>query len=67
MPTLSLTVLPAKALKGGNNKVRIAVAHNSQSRYIVTDNIEVVLQLRLTKDKRNQVLYLVFGDNDIEI
>ena len=37
MPTLSLTVLPAKALKGGRNKVRIAVAHNSQTRYIVTD------------------------------
>ena len=37
MPTLSLTVLPAKALKGGKNKVRIAVAHNSQTRYIVTD------------------------------
>lgn len=37
MPTLSLTVLPAKALKGGHNKVRIAVAHNSQTRYIVTD------------------------------
>ena len=39
MPTLSLTVLPAKALKGGKNKVRIAVAHNSQTRYIVTDII----------------------------
>lgn len=31
------------------------------------DNVEVVLQMRLTKDKRNQVLNLVFGDNDIEI
>lgn len=39
MPTLSLTVLPAKALKDGRNKVRIAVAHNSQTRYIVTDII----------------------------
>lgn len=37
MPTLSLTVLQAKALKNGRNKVRIAVAHNSQTRYIVTD------------------------------
>lgn len=37
MPTLSLTVLPAKTLKDGKNKVRIAVAHNSQTRYIVTD------------------------------
>ncbi len=37
MPTLSLTVLPAKALKDGRNKVRIAIAHNSQTRYIVTD------------------------------
>ena len=30
-------MLPAKALKDGRNKVRIAVAHNSQTRYIVTD------------------------------
>ena len=37
MPNVSLTVLPAKALKDGRNKVRIAVAHNSQTRYIVTD------------------------------
>jgi len=33
----------------------------------VEDSVEVVLQMRLTKDKRNQVLSLVFGDNDIEI
>lgn len=39
MPTLSLTILPAKALKDGRNKVRIAVAHNGQTRYIVTDVI----------------------------
>lgn len=37
MATLSLTILPAKALKGGKHKVRIAVAHNSTTRYIVTD------------------------------
>ena len=37
MATLSLTVIPGKALKGGKNKVRIAIAHNSQTRYIVTD------------------------------
>lgn len=30
-------MLPAKALKDGRNKVRIAVAHNCQTRYIVTD------------------------------
>ena len=28
---------------------------------------EVVVQLRLKKEKRDQVLRLVFGDNDIEI
>ena len=37
MATLSLTVVPAKALKDGRHKVRIAVAHNSSTRYIVTD------------------------------
>lgn len=30
-------MLPAKALKDGRNKVRIAVAHNCTTRYIVTD------------------------------
>ncbi len=39
MATLSLTILPAKALKEGKHKVRIAVAHNSTTRYIVTDVI----------------------------
>ena len=37
MATLSLTVLPAKALKDGKHKVRIALAHNSTTRYILTD------------------------------
>lgn len=37
MATLSLTILPAKALKDGKHKVRIAVAHNGKTRYILTD------------------------------
>ena len=39
MATLSLTVVPGKALKDGRHKVRISVAHNSQTRYILTDVI----------------------------
>lgn len=39
MATLSLTVVPGKALKDGKHKVRIALAHNSQTRYILTDVI----------------------------
>lgn len=39
MATLSLTVVPGKALKDGKHKVRISVAHNSQTRYILTDVI----------------------------
>ena len=39
MASLSLTVVPGKALKDGRHKVRISVAHNSQTRYIVTDVI----------------------------
>lgn len=31
------------------------------------DNVEVVLQMRLKKDKKNQVLSLVFGENNLEI
>lgn len=37
MATLSLTVVKGKALKDGKNRVRISVAHNSQTRYIPTD------------------------------
>ncbi len=31
------------------------------------DPVEAVLQIKLTKDKKDQVLKLVFGDNNIEI
>lgn len=48
MATLSLTVVPGKALKDGNHKVRIAVAHRSQTRYIVTDVV-----LNSTKEWKN--------------
>lgn len=32
-----------------------------------TDPIEAILQIRLRKDKKDQVLRLIFGDNNIEI
>lgn len=48
MATLSLIVVPGKALKDGKHKVRIAVAHNSQTRYILTDVI-----LNSTKEWKN--------------
>ena len=48
MATLSLTVVPGKALKDGKHKVRIAVAHNSQTRYILTDVI-----INSTKEWKN--------------
>ena len=31
------------------------------------DSVEAVLQIKLKKDKKDQVLRLVFGDNNIEI
>jgi len=31
------------------------------------EQVEAVLQIKLRKDKKDQVLKLVFGDNDIEI
>ena len=37
MANLSAVIVPAKVLKGGKHKVRIAVSHNSKTRYIVTD------------------------------
>ena len=48
MATLSLTVVPGKALKDGRHKVRIAVAHNSQTRYIITDVV-----INSTKEWKN--------------
>ena len=39
MALLSLVVVPAKVKKGGKHNIRIAVAHNGQTRYIVTDVI----------------------------
>ncbi|MBD5183389.1 MAG: site-specific integrase [Bacteroidales bacterium] len=39
MASISAVIVPAKALKGGRHKIRIAVAHNSETRYIVTDII----------------------------
>ena len=41
-------------------------------RYVSEDNIpsdspEVSLQIKLKNDKRDQVMRLIFGDNDIEI
>lgn len=32
-----------------------------------TEPVEAILQIRLKKDKKDQVLRLVFGDNNIEI
>jgi len=30
-------------------------------------NIEAILQLRLTKNKKDEVLKMVFGDNNLEL
>ena len=37
MAILNAVILPAKVLKGGRHKIRISVAHNGETRYIVTD------------------------------
>lgn len=37
MATLTPVIVPAKALRNGKHKIRIAVAHNSNTRYILTD------------------------------
>lgn len=39
MAVINAVILPAKVLKGGRHKVRISVAHNGETRYIVTDII----------------------------
>lgn len=37
MAALNAVIVPAKVLKGGRHKIRIAVSHNGETRYIVTD------------------------------
>ena len=37
MATLNAVIVPGKILKGGRHKIRISVAHNGETRYIVTD------------------------------
>lgn len=37
MAVLNAVIVPAKVLKNGRHKVRISVAHNGETRYIVTD------------------------------
>lgn len=37
MANLSLVIVPAKALKDGHHKIRIAVSHNGATRYILTN------------------------------
>lgn len=39
MATLNAVIVPAKALKGGRHKIRISVAHNAETRYLVTNII----------------------------
>lgn len=39
MPQLSPVIVPAKVLKDGRHKVRIRIAHNGRSAYILTDII----------------------------
>lgn len=37
MASLNAVILPAKVLKGGRHKIRISVAHNGETRYLLTD------------------------------
>lgn len=39
MANITIAIVPAKVLKGGKHKIRIAIAHNSETRYILTDVI----------------------------
>lgn len=39
MATLKLRIVPAKKLIDGRHKIRISLAHNSETRYIPTDCI----------------------------
>lgn len=37
MPSLNAVIIPAKVLKGGRHRIRISLAHNGETKYIVTD------------------------------
>lgn len=51
MALLNAVVLQSKEVKGGRNKVRISVAHNGATRYIVTDIV-----LNSSKEFKNGVV-----------
>lgn len=47
MANLSLVIVPAKVLKNGCHKIRIAVSHNGETRYIITSvTVKNVKQFR---------------------
>lgn len=48
MANLSLVIVPAKALKDGSHKIRVAVSHNGETRYIITD-----LRINSAKEFKN--------------
>lgn len=51
MAILNAVVIQSKEVKGGRNKVRISVAHNGETRYIVTDII-----LNSSKEFKNGIV-----------
>ncbi|WP_365979423.1 Arm DNA-binding domain-containing protein [uncultured Bacteroides sp.] len=48
MANLSLVIVPAKALKDRSHKIRVAVSHNGETRYIITD-----LRINSAKEFKN--------------
>ena len=58
-------------MKNLNNKLvqRIIKAYDKfeKKEIIGEEPVEAILQIKLKKDKKDQVLKLVFGDNNIEI
>ena len=51
MDTFSLVIVPAKKLSDGTHKIRIRVAHNSDTRFITT---EIVVRENELKNGRLQ-------------
>lgn len=52
MPTLDFRILPAKVLKDSTHNIRLSIAHNGKTRYIVTD----IIVEKLTEFKNGSVV-----------
>lgn len=63
----SLTIDHLANLASGLSLSVIDILNYSDKKKIDNDPVEAILQIKLKKDKKDQVLKLIFGENNIDI